>query len=296
MKKLLSIVMSIFLLVGACFSLTACGKEELNYGKELVKLDSQLDTLIQLESGSIDMAIIDSVMAGYYATTGEFKDDIAILEMQLAVEKYGIAGRKEDKAFVSKINEALIALSDADYLTVAAEYGLTSSLCLTPATENPLEDANDNSWKAIKTAGKIVIGYTVFAPIAYEVKNGAPTKGFDIDLAKAVVEYLNQTYSVDLDVEFQEIDWDSKEALLNNGAIDLIWNGLTITEERAQNMCISVPYLNNAQVAVITKAQYEDLYEDATTSTNKLLTLFANATIGVEGGSAGEGVVVKAAE
>ena len=46
----------------------------------------------------------------------------------------------------------------------------------------------------------------------------------------------------------------------------------------------------------IPKGQYEDLYEDDTTSTNKLLTLFANATIGVEGGSAGEGVVVKAAK
>ena len=295
MKKLLTIVMSIFLLVGACFSLTACGKEELNYGKELVKLDSQLDTLVQLKSGSIDMAIIDSVMAGYYATTGEFKDDIAILPLELAVEKYGIAGRKDDKAFVSKINEALIALSSTQYLAVAAEYGLESSLCLDSATENPLASATDGSWDAIKDAGEIVIGYTVFAPIAYEVENGTPTKGFDIDLAKKVVEYLNTTYTLSLTVEFQEIDWD-KEALLNNGTIDLIWNGLTITEERAENMCISVPYLNNAQVAVVTKAKYDELTDDNDAYTNELLTLFANATIGVEGGSAGEGVVVKVEE
>jgi len=292
MKKLLTIVMSIFLLVGACFSLTACGKEELNYGKELVKLDSQLDTLTQLKAGTIDMAIIDSVMAGYYATTGDFKDDIAVLnEFVLATEQYGIAGRKNDKAFVSKINEALIALKDTDYLTVAGEYGLTSSLCITSETTNPLAQATDESWDAIKTAGKIVIGYTVFAPIAYEVENEEPTKGFDIDLAKKVVAYLNTTYSLNLSIEFQEIDWDSKEALLNNGTIDLIWNGLTITEERAENMCISVPYLNNNQVAVISKEKYDEI-----DNYNDLFTLFANATIGVEGGSAGEGVVVKKAE
>ena len=139
MKKFLTIVMTVILAVVSMCSLTACGREKLNFGKDLVKLDSQLDTLTQLKSGTIDMSIIDSIMAGYYASTGEFKDDIVVLdEYVLANEQYGIAGRKTDKAFISKINEALIALRTTDYATVAETYGLTSSLCIDENATNPL--------------------------------------------------------------------------------------------------------------------------------------------------------------
>lgn len=125
-----------------------------------------------------------------------------------------------------------------------------------------------------------MIGYTVFAPIAFDEGDGLT--GYDIELARAVVEWLNQTYSLDLELEFQIIDWNSKEVLLSNGTIDLIWNGLTIDEQRLANMCISLPYLNNDQVVVIMKTD-EDKYvtpED-----------LADAVIGVEKGSAGESVV-----
>lgn len=288
MKKTLIVVLALILCV-SCFFAVGCGGEELNFGKEVVKLTSQLDALTQLKNDTVDMAVIDSVMAGYYATTDEFKNDIAVLdEFTLATEQYGIAGRKDDKAFVSKINEALIALKDTDYQTVATTYGLNASLCIDSTTTNPLSQANDNSWEKIKQSGKIVVGYTIFAPIAYDVENNVPTKGFDIDLAKKVVEYLNATYSLNLTVEFQKIEWASKEALLQNETIDLIWNGLTITEERAASMCISVPYLNNYQVAVVKKSVYTDVDSWA-----ELFTLFSNATISVERGSAGESVVVK---
>jgi ABC-type amino acid transport substrate-binding protein len=92
--------------------------------------------------------------------------------VELIKEEYGIAAKKGNDALISKINEALINLSTTQYLAVAAEYGLESSLCLDSSTENPLVTATDESWNSIKNAGKIVIGYTVFAPIAYEVENG----------------------------------------------------------------------------------------------------------------------------
>lgn len=293
MKKIATLFLTVVLAIVASFSFAACGqKEATNFGKDLIKYDSQLDTLTNLKNGTVDMCIIDSVMACYYATNGEFKDVIKVLdddEFILATEEYGIAGRKDDKALMSKINEALIALAESDYQTIAETYGLTSSLRLEKNTENPLSSATDDSWNKVKNAKKIVIGYTIFAPIAYDVVNGTPSKGFDIDLAKAVVKYLNDTYSSEITLSFQEIDWDSKEALLQNGTIDVIWNGLTITDERAANMCISVPYLYNNQVAVITKTKYESLN---LTSLKDIVTLFSNATIGVEGGSAGESVVL----
>lgn len=292
MKKLFTLLLTVIMSMVAVFAVGCTPEEETEsyyFGKELLRYDSQLDTLPKLVNDDIDVAIIDSVMAGYYCKTGNYANQIAIVEdLVLAQEKYGIAGRKNDKAFVSKINEALIALAETRYEEIGADYGLTDSLCLDNETANPLESATDNSWNEIVNSGKIVIGYTIFAPICYDVVDDVPTKGFDIDLAKAVVAYLNQKYSVSLDVEFLLIDWDNKEVDLANDNIDLIWNGLTITDERANAMCISVPYLNNNQVAVVLKSNLS-MYSDA----GKILVNMNKAVIGVEKGSAGESVVLK---
>ena len=261
----------------------ACNSgEQLAYGKELLTLNTQLDTLTQLNMGAIDAAVIDSVMAGYYSNNGEYAGKVTIMDAVLQREQYGIAARKDDKAFMSKINEALIALyGNGGMQEVADQFGLTADIALESSTENPLADATDSSWDDIVASGKIIIGYTIFAPIAFDEGDGLIT-GYDIELAKKTIEYLNEKYSVNLTPEFQIIDWDSKEALLTNGTIDLIWNGLTIDDERLANMCISVPYLNNDQVAVV---RTEDKDKYVTPDDLK------DAVIGVEKGSAGESVV-----
>ncbi len=288
MKKLLKSLLAISLAIVCCFGLTACqqtDESEWAFGKDWVLCESQLDTLTKLDNGTIDVSIIDSVMANYYASEGGYADTITIIEdLILAQEEYGIAGRKSDKAFVSKINEALIAIANAEYADLINAYGMQTSAALTTATTNPLVSATDNSWNEILSSRTINIGYTVFAPICYDVQGGKPTKGFDVDLANAVVEYLNETYSTTLTITWVEIDWDAKESLLAGGTIDLIWNGMTITPERSAEMCISVPYLYNRQVAVIRKA-------DA----NKYRSFMdiKNANIGFESGSAGESVCKK---
>lgn len=260
----------------------ACNSgEQLAYGKELLTLNTQLDTLTQLNMGAIDAAVIDSVMAGYYSNNGEYAGKVTIMDAVLQREQYGIAARKDDEAFMSKINEALIALyGNGGMQEVADQFGLTADIALESSTENPLADATDSSWDDIVASGKIIIGYTIFAPIAFDEVDGLT--GYDIELAKKTIEYLNEKYSVNLTPEFQIIDWDSKEALLTNGTIDLIWNGLTIDDERLANMCISVPYLNNDQVAVV---RTEDKDKYVTPDDLK------DAVIGVEKGSAGESVV-----
>ena len=280
-KKLSSLLIPILML-------TACGESE-GIGKEIIKLDTQLDCLVQLKAGSVDAAIIDSVMAGYYTSNGEFKNDLMIVEnLDLAVEQYGIATRKADLAFMEKINEGLVGTCNNGKLkNVSDFFGVTSSLAIT-STTSYTKGATDNSWNKVLESGKIIVGYTVFAPIAYEDEtnnySGNKFTGFDIELAREVVNFLNVTYSSNIAIEFKEIDWDSKEVLLTNGTIDLIWNGLTITDERKENMCISIPYLNNKQVAVIKKDK-----KDVFTTKESL----KDAVIGVEAGSAGEDVALE---
>ena len=87
---------------------------------------------------------------------------------------------------------------------------------------------------------------TNFAPMAY-MDNGNVV-GFDIDLAKAVIED-----KMGKKLTIQPINWDSKEAELETGKVDIIWNGLTITDERKKKMNMSKPYMENKQVVVVPK-------------------------------------------
>ena len=289
MKKILSIALAALLLVTVMVSCSQTAK--LNYGKECLAVATQLDALNELVKGGADVAVIDSVMAGYYMnSTDTFKDYQVLENVVLAEEQYGIAAKAGNEALMSKINEALIALVDTDYKTVAATYGLTTELLVNASTTNPYASATDASWTKVTEAKKLVIGYTLFAPIAYNEGDGANAtlKGFDIDLAKAVVAYLNNKYSANITVDFMVIDWNEKEALLENGTIDLVWNGMTITPERQAAMCISVPYLANKQVAVIKKADAEKY---AAADAAGFAESSKDAIIAVEKGSAGESLV-----
>ena len=293
MKKILSVALAVLMLaVSLCA--VSCDKPSdsgLNYGKECLAVDTQLNALNELIKGGADIAVIDSVMAGYYMKSVDTFKDYQVLEnVVLAEEKYGIAAKKGNDALMSKVNEALIALVATDYKTVADTYGLTTELLVKADTANPYASATDGSWDKVAAAKKVVIGYTLFAPIAYNEGDGANAtlKGFDIDLAKAVFAYLNTTYSTEVAVEFVIIDWNQKESMLENGSIDLVWNGMTITPEREAEMCISVPYLANKQVAVIKKADAEKY---AATDAAGFAAKAKDAIIIVETGSAGEELV-----
>jgi len=71
--------------------------------------------------------------------------------------------------------------------------------------------------------------------------------GFDLDLAKEVADRLG------LEVVYQPIDWDAKDMELESGAIDCIWNGFTMSDERLDAYTWSEPYVDNSQVVVVAK-------------------------------------------
>ncbi len=85
-----------------------------------------------------------------------------------------------------------------------------------------------------------------FPPLGYRDESGEIV-GFDIDLAKIAAEKLG------MDLRVQQIDWAAKELELEQGNIDAIWNGLTITPEREEVMLFTDPYLENEQVVVVPK-------------------------------------------
>ena len=280
MKKIIALMLAILMMVGVLFTFASCNANELNFGKEYSPLKAQMDVLLQLNTKSVDVGVMDSIMAGYYMSQDTtYANSLMIVEdLALSTEQYGIAARK-GSGLTKKINQALIDLAKAGTVdTLADKYGIKSELCIdTTKTIEALTAAEQADWDYIAGKGEFIVGYTIFAPIAYE-ENGKLI-GFDIELAEAVAEKLG------INVKFEVIEWNSKEALLEAKSIDCIWNGMTITEERLAAMEISIPYLNNKQVAVIRK---EDKDKYKTTED------MADAIVAAEEGSAGESCIKKA--
>ncbi|MCB5260354.1 MAG: amino acid ABC transporter substrate-binding protein [Candidatus Cloacimonetes bacterium] len=121
--------------------------------------------------------------------------------------------------------------------------------------------------------GKLIIGYTDYAPMNYTDESGTFT-GFDTELATLICEKLG------LEPQFVEINWDTKEVELNAKSIDCIWNGLTIDPERKETMEITKPYVKNAQVVLMK----EDAIYNGTAS-------LIGKTVAAEQGSAGEDTI-----
>jgi len=147
-----------------------------------------------------------------------------------------------------------------------------------PDTASPDVAASD--FATVKENGKLVIGYTVYAPMNYTDDKGEFV-GFDTEYAKLVCEELG------VKAEFVEINWETKEVDLNAKKIDCIWNGFTITEDREKELDFTTPYLRNKQVVVIRKAD-ADKYKDVKS--------LAKAALTAEKGSAGETAIKDSAD
>ena len=106
------------------------------------------------------------------------------------------------------------------------------------------ETAASSDLDYIKQKGTLVVGITDFAPMDYQDADGSWI-GFDADLAKAFAESLG------VEVQFQTIEWDNKVMELDGKTIDVVWNGMTLTDEVTSSMACSNAYCNNAQVVIL---------------------------------------------
>ncbi|MDR1766559.1 MAG: transporter substrate-binding domain-containing protein [Lachnospiraceae bacterium] len=124
----------------------------------------------------------------------------------------------------------------------------TTTAAPAPAAETTAAASTD--WDYISGKGEMIIGITYYAPMNY-LDDDKNLVGFDTELAEAVCAKLG------VKPVFQEIEWGSKETELAAKNIDAVWNGMTATAERAQNMNLSQSYLKNAPVVIVRAADVE---------------------------------------
>ena len=202
---------------------------------------SQADALMEVSSGNSGAAIIDLLMAGAMIGEGTSYPNLTYTD-SLTTEEYGVGCRKGSDlpSFINSVFAEAYASGKME--EVATVYGVQESLVEQAACEFVANEESDVAY--VQEKGVLLVGITDFAPMDYKDENGEWI-GFDADMAKIVGEKLGVT------VEFVEIDWDSKIMELDSKNIDVVWNGMTLTDEVKGAMDCSVPYCNNAQVVVV---------------------------------------------
>ena len=149
----------------------------------------------------------------------------------------------------------------------------TASLIFAGGTQETAS-GEDNSLKYIMEKGSIVLGLDdSFPPMGFRDSNGE-IAGFDIDLAREVCSRLG------VELILQPIDWDAKILDLNSKDIDIIWNGLTITDERKEKIDFSKPYIANRQIIMVQADSGINLKSD-----------LADMKVGIQLGSSAEDAV-----
>ena len=142
------------------------------FGKDPTGAKKQLDVFTEISSGTSEIGVIDAVMAGYYVTaeTGTYHDSLAVVEIENVEEEYYAIGFREGSNLPAAFNNILAGLvADGTFGSIAEKYGLQD---VAISDDFGTYDANysyptDGDYQALKDAGKMIVGYTIFAPMAY---------------------------------------------------------------------------------------------------------------------------------
>ncbi len=153
---------------------------------------------------------------------------------------------------------AAMLLTGVMAISLAACGGSTgASSDSAPAAEEPAADAAaeapaaDAAAEAPAAEGaedtEFIVGFDAeYPPYGYLDEATGDYTGFDLQLAEELCKRRGWT------LVKQPINWDNKDAELDSGTIDCIWNGMTYsTPERINAYTWSKPYVNNSIVIAV---------------------------------------------
>jgi cystine transport system substrate-binding protein len=104
------------------------------------------------------------------------------------------------------------------------------------ATDNTDTEKEKDLLTQIQERGTLLIGTEgTYAPYTYHDETGELV-GYDVEVAKAIAEKLG------VKAEFVESNWDSLIAGLDAERYDVVFNQVTITDERLEKYDFSIPY------------------------------------------------------
>ncbi|MEW1838067.1 glutamate ABC transporter substrate-binding protein [Nonomuraea angiospora] len=101
----------------------------------------------------------------------------------------------------------------------------------------------------IRNAGRVVVG-TKWDQPSLGLKTGdGPPEGFDVDVARYIVNYLARGRH--MQITWRESPSSTREALLQNGSVDLIVATYSVTPSRRPKVTFGGPYIVTAQDTMV---------------------------------------------
>lgn len=143
---------------------------------------------------------------------------------------------------------ALLALSACgDAEEAAAEAGASDDETEAGLT---LEQVQEDGVLTVGTEG-------TYRPFSFHEEGSGDLTGYDVEIVTAVAEKL------DVEVAFEETQWDAMFAGLESGRFDVIANQVTINDEREESYLFSAPYtVSNGVIVTLTDEQEISSFED----------------------------------
>ena len=210
-----------------------------DYASDAVANDSQMkrynkgaDAIQALKTGKIDAVVIDSLPAQKFV---DANDDLKIVENIWEPEQYAICLKKGNTELTEKMNEAIQELKDDGTLDkIMANYIGDDQGSYQYETPEGTEYTNGTLTMATNAE---------FEP--WEYKEGDNIVGIDADIAAAVADKLG------MELKIEDMAFDSIIPAVTSGKADIGLAGMTVTEDRLENVDFSDTYAHATQVVIV---------------------------------------------
>ena len=205
----------------------------------LTTYEKYVDAVAALRQKRVSAIIMDEMPAKRFLKEVE---GLAIMDEALSEESYAIGFKKGNTELVSQVNKALSELkADGTMDAIFAKYIDGDYSAIKP------EDIDFN--KGAK-GGKLYVGTEAgFAP--YELKVGSGFIGIDIEMCAAIAKKLGR------ELVIINMNFDALPTAVSTGKVDMICAGITVNEERKENMDFSDNYVDGVrQVALLRADDY----------------------------------------
>ncbi len=190
------------------------------------------DAVLALQDGKLDAVLLDNEPAEIFT---EQYEGICILEEVYAEEEYGIVVKKGNQELLDKINEALQMIKENGTLAAIEKNWITDG-----ATTSAYEGQNKSSY----SNGKLVMATNAEFP-PYESVVDGEVVGYDIDMMRAICDVL------DMELVVNDIAFDSIISSVDRGIVDVAATGMSITEDRKEEVDFSDAYTTAKQVIIV---------------------------------------------
>ena len=205
-------------------------------GSTIERYSKGADAVQSLLQGKIDCVIIDEEPAKAFVAKNAGR--LEILADPFALEEYAICISKDNKELTQKVNDALNTLKANGTLDkIVANYTGDD----TKGTCPYVPDANNSG----ENGTLVMATNAYFEPYEYYKEN--VIVGIDADMAQAVADILGMNLKIE-DMEFASII-----AAVQTGKADMGVAGMTVTEERLQNIDFTDSYTTATQVIIVRK-------------------------------------------